>query len=91
MTGLRGEVAAVRWVAKPRHPLDARNAERSWGTPATGRDTVVVVKTTEPTVARGDDEHAVDGNPVPPAKRATRTASLNFGWNSCRFIATRFQ
>jgi hypothetical protein len=91
VTELRGEVAAVKGVAEPRHPLNARNAERSWGAPATGRDTVVVVKTTEPTVARGDDENAADGNPVPPAKRATRPASLNFGWNSCRFIATRFQ
>ncbi len=31
------------------------------------------------------------GKPVPLAKRGAATAPPNFGWNSCRFLATRFQ
>ncbi len=78
-------------VADATHPLDANIAERSWGAPATWRSTEVVMETTELTVARGDDERTAVGKPVPLAKRGAATAVPNFGWNSCRFLATRFQ
>ena len=78
-------------VADATHPLDANIAERSWGAPATRRRTEVVAETTELTVARGDDARTAGGKPVPLAKRGAATAPPNFGWNSCRFLATRFQ
>ena len=78
-------------AAEPRHPLDANDAERSWGAPTAGRSAEVVMETTGLTVARRDDERTADGSPVPLAKRAVATATPDFRWNSCRFIATRFQ
>jgi hypothetical protein len=78
------------------HPLNADIAERSWGAPRNSwRSAEAVASTARPTVAQCDDENAADGNPVPPAKRGTAPAMLatmlDFRWNSCRFIATRFR
>jgi hypothetical protein len=74
------------------HPLDANIAERSWGAPnCRWRCAEVVASTTEPIVADSDDEDAAAGNPVPLAKRGIAPAMLDFRWNSCRFIATRFR
>jgi len=49
------------------YPLDAMNAERSWGAPLVGRSAGVVRATTGLTVAPGDDELAAVGKPDPPA------------------------
>jgi hypothetical protein len=77
---------------KARHPLDANFAERSWGAPdGARRCTELVGATTSRTVAAGDDDGIASTEPVPPAKRGLATARPDFGWNSCRFIATRFQ
>ncbi len=78
-------------VCSEEHPLNANDAERSWGAPPMGRCADVVVETTELIAAPGDDENAADGRPVPPAKRGIVRTIPDFGWNSCRFIATRFQ
>lgn len=92
--------ASNRWEDPPRgrgtvadagHPLDAMNAERSLGAPLAGRSTWVVEVTTELTVAKGDDDHAAVGKPEPSANRGAAPAAPTFRWNSCRFIATRFQ
>lgn len=83
---------AVTKAGDEMHPLNANIAERSWGAPRNSwRCAEAVASTTKPTVARGDDENAADGDPVPLAKRGIAPAMLDFRWNSCRFIATRFR
>jgi hypothetical protein len=84
--GTVADAVCVCW-----HPLNANIAERSWGAPTKGRSAEVVVETTDNIVANGDDEPAADGEPVPLAKRGVAEAAPDFGWNSCRFIATRFR
>jgi hypothetical protein len=84
---MRGERA---WT-DTEHTLNASIAERSWGAPLVGRSAEVVGVTTELTAAYSDDENAAAGEPVPSAKRGIAAAIPDFGWNSCRFIATRFQ
>lgn len=78
-------------AVEAKHPLDANNAERSLGAPTMGRSAGVVVATTDLTVALSDDESTADGVTVPTAKRGNAEAKPDFRWNSCRFIATRFQ
>ena len=73
------------------HPLNAKFAERSWGAPLNGRSTGVVAKTTDFTDVSRVDENTADGRTAPLVKRAVAIATLDFRWNSCRFIATRFQ
>ena len=92
----RGRDAAAVRVARARRAgvriaLDATAAERRKGAPAMGRSTGVVGETTGATVASSDGEETADGRPMPAVQRDVAEATPDFRWNSCRFIATRFQ